>query len=265
VSLSPAQIAALVEVAQIWAGCQIVIVGATALGFHVEMRWRQTADVDLVVAVGVDDLQAIAQRPGWQQSARRQHEFRSPQGARLDILPAAAPLIERGHIAWPSGHVMSLAGMDLALAHAVARDVGGGHRVHVAPPPVVAVLKMVAYGDRPAERERDLADIAYLLDIYVDDDSDRRWDEAADVEYDLAPAFLLGRDIGGVATQTHRPLVAGFLDRVGDPDSVHHAIMDRLGPLSWRSEEGALHRRLDVFRRGFEGTLADRAAGEGDA
>ena len=259
-SLSPAQIAALVEVSQIWPGLQIVIIGATALGFHVEMRWRQTADLDLVIAVGVDDLQAIAQRPGWHQSALRQHEFRSPHGARMDILPAAAPLIERGHIAWPSGHMMSLAGMDLVFAHAVARDLGGGHLVHVAPAPVVAVLKMVAYGDRPSERERDLADIAYLLDVYVEDDSDRRWDEAADVEYDLAPAFLLGRDIGRLARETHRPLIGGFLDRVGDPDSVQHAIMQRLGPSSWRGEEGALQRRLDVFHRGFEGALVDRAA-----
>jgi hypothetical protein len=149
VNLSSAQIAALEEISQIWPDRAMVIIGATALGLFVEMRWRQTADLDLVIAIGVDDLQAIAQRPGWHQSALRQHEFRSPQGARMDILPAAATLIERGTLAWPSGHVMSLAGMDLAFVHAVAHDLGAGHRVHVAPPAVVTVLKMTAFGDRP--------------------------------------------------------------------------------------------------------------------
>jgi predicted nucleotidyltransferase len=257
VSLSPAQIAALAEISKIWPDRAMVIIGATALGLFVEMRWRQTADLDLVIAIGVDDLQAIAQRPGWQQSALRQHEFRSPQGARMDILPAAAALIERGALAWPSGHVMSLAGMDLAFVHAIAHDLGAGHRVRVAPPAVVTVLKMAAHGDRPTERERDLGDIAYLLDVYVEADSNRRWDEAAAIEYDLAPAFLLGLDLGRLAGESHRALVAQFLDRVGDPDSVHHAQMERLGPHSWRGEEEALRRRLDAFRQGFEGTSAD--------
>ncbi len=235
----------------------MVIIGATALGFYVEMRWRQTFDVDLVLAVGVDDLQEIAQRPGWRQDPRRQHEFRSPQGVKMDILPATATLIQRGNIVWPSGHVMSLAGMDLALAHADSFDLRDGHRMHVAPPAVVAMLKMVAHGDCPAERERDLGDIAYLLDIYVDSDSDRRWDEAAEIEYDLAPAFLLGHDIGRLAGTAHRPLVAGFLHRVGDPDSVYHAWMERLGPPHWSSDEEPLSKRLDAFRRGLKSAQLD--------
>ena len=61
---------------------------------------------------------------------------------------------------------MSLVGMDLAFKYA-ARHAGGAL---VAPPPVVALLKMVAFADRPAERERDLVDIAHLLDAYVNEE-----------------------------------------------------------------------------------------------
>ena len=35
--------------------------------------------------------------------------------------------------------------------------------LRVAPIPVLAILKIVAYQDRPQERERDLADLAYIL------------------------------------------------------------------------------------------------------
>ncbi len=257
-TLTPDQVAALGEIQETWPGRATVMIGATALGFYIDMRWRHTADVDLVVAVDVHELADIAQRPGWKQHPRKEHEFRSPRGARIDILPASAPLVEEGAIRWPSGHVMSLAGMDLAFAHAVAHEVGI-LRVDVAPPPVVTTLKMVSFTERSWDRERDLADIAHVLDLHVDEDSDRRWDEARDVEFDLASAFLLGRDVGRLMGKTHRVLVASFLDVVADPESAEHARMAQLGPASWRGQDDPLERRLDAFRQGWEATMAERA------
>ncbi len=32
----------------------MVIIGATALGFYLDMTWRKTADVDLLVALDLD-------------------------------------------------------------------------------------------------------------------------------------------------------------------------------------------------------------------
>ncbi|HEY6559879.1 MAG TPA: hypothetical protein VI072_21495 [Polyangiaceae bacterium] len=52
--------------------------------------------------------------------------------------------------------------MDLAFEHAEQRKVVHGYTASVAPPRVVAVLKMTAYCDRPVEREHDLEDIAHL-------------------------------------------------------------------------------------------------------
>jgi predicted nucleotidyltransferase len=125
--------------------------------------------------------------------------------------------------------------------------------VLVAPPPVVAVLKMVSFGDRPAERERDLADIGHLLDAYVEGDSlFERWDEAFDCgEFDLAPAYLLGLDMARIAVSgTHKDTIQTFLDRVG-PEGAHHATMVRVGPARWRTETRALERRLHAFRQGL--------------
>ena len=202
-TLTPGQLAALRDIDDTWPGRPAVIIGATALGFNMDMRWRGTADVDLVVAVDVEELSAITRRPGWTQHAT-----------------------------------------------------GDGQRVRVAPPAVVAVLKMASYLDRPAERDRDLADIAHLLDLYVDEDSDRRWEEAAGVEFDLTPAFLLGRDIGRLLGSARRALVDRFIARVGDPDSSEHSRMERRGPDTWRNQTEPLRRRLDSFRQGFEDGLS---------
>ena len=46
VSLTATQSTAVREVTEVWPGRKIVIIGATALGFYFDMRWRKTSDVD---------------------------------------------------------------------------------------------------------------------------------------------------------------------------------------------------------------------------
>jgi len=156
-SLTPPQIEALDGIARAWPRAKAVIIGAAALGFYYDMRWRRTADVDLVVALELEDFPgALLDRPGWQQHPRKEHEFVSPTGARVDLLPAGPKLLEAGTITWAGGQVMSLAGMGLAFAHAESHALSDHRAALVAPPPVLAILKMVSYADRPFERERDL-------------------------------------------------------------------------------------------------------------
>jgi len=252
-SLVENQISALREVDEVWPGVSAVIIGATALGFYFDMRWRQTADVDLVVALTLDEFPDLGARSGWRRHAKREHEFVSPSGAKLDLLPAGARLLQEGRLQWRDGSVMSLEGMDLAFEHAEPHVVQG-YRVLVAPPPVIAILKMVSFGERPAERERDLEDIAHLLDAYVDESSGRRWDDAAECgEFDLAPAYLLGLDIHRLlASDVHRAIVSGFLRQIESPESTSHLLMSSLGPERWRTEENPLARRIDAFRAGMK-------------
>ncbi len=250
-TLLPTQVLALRELEQVWPESRIVIIGATALGFYYEMSWRQTADVDLVVAVELAELDELANRAGWQQHPRKQHEFRSPDDVKLDVLPAGAQILEQGEIIWPGGHVMNMAGIELAFGHAASHDLDG-FVAQVAPPTVVALLKMTAYLDRPNDRLRDLADIAHLLDIYVEDDSERRWDEAVDVEeFELAPAYLFGLDVGKIVEDSHHALIRSFLDRVADPEGVEHAQMKQRGPSRWNGQLEPLERRLDAFKTGL--------------
>jgi predicted nucleotidyltransferase len=247
-SLSKGQLAALSELEQLWPEAEAVVIGATALGFYYDMSWRHTTDVDLVVALTVDVLPALANRPGWSRHPKREYEFTSPGGARVDLIPASPDLIRAGRLQWLNGTAMSLVGMDLAFKHAVRRD-----GVLVAPPAVVAILKMVAFSDRPAERERDLVDVGHLLDAYVKEDDERRWDETPDAtEFDLAPAFLLGIDVARLLSHDeHRRVVDTFLSQVEAPNSSAHLLMLGGGPLRWRTEENALGRRLGMFRAGL--------------
>lgn len=120
-SLTGNQVAALRELEEVWPQASAVIIGATALGFYYDTSRRQTADVDLAVAVELEEFPgALPDRPGWSQHSRKEHEFTSPQGVRLDILPAGRVLLDVGEVHWQSGHVMSLAGMDLAFERAIS-------------------------------------------------------------------------------------------------------------------------------------------------
>ena len=261
--LTSEQIAALRELSEIWPENHAVIIGATALGFYHDMRWRKTADIDLAVSLEFDDFPGnLRDRPGWQQHPTRAHEFLSPSGVKIDLLPAGERLLEQGQLQWPSGHVMNLVGMELAFMHAERHEVIDDCRVGVAPPAVLTVLKMASYCDRPDERERDLEDIAHLLEFYVDEDSDRRWEEAGDgVEFELAPAYLLGLDIGRLTDDSHRGLIDMFLARVSDPESLPHAVMKQRGPGRWKSIGDALPGRLNAFVTGLYAGAAQAPGG----
>lgn len=119
------------------------------------------------------------------------------------------------------------------------------------PPAAIVVLKMASYCDRPFERDRDLADIAHLLDAYEEDLSDRRWEEAAAQSFDVASSFLLGLDLGLLTRERHRDLVVEFLALVTDPDTRRHSLMEQRGPARWRSESEALVRRLEALQAGI--------------
>jgi hypothetical protein len=91
-TLTPMQVAALRELDLILESRPHVIIGAQALGFYYEPLWRTTLDVDLVVAADLDEFPlGIDRRPGWR-PGKYEHEFWSPGGVKLDIVPASERL-----------------------------------------------------------------------------------------------------------------------------------------------------------------------------
>lgn len=245
---APAITAVLRQLVAIWPDSPPVLIGANALP---DIGPRHTDDLDFVVAMEQDDIaRRLTTRAGWSVDPKLPFRWRSPEGQRIDILPAGARALAAGKIEWPGGFEMSLVGFDLALAHWTDEPIGEGASIRVATPPVIALLKMVAYLDRPAERQRDLGDLAHLMDSYVSPVDDRRFDEAAGHTFDAAPAYLLGLDLGRVCLPAHLAVVAAFLALLENRDGAHHALMQRQGPSGGR-EGDVLADRLRAFRSGL--------------
>lgn len=248
VPLTPFQAAALAAIRAAWPDTEAILIGALALGHHIPMDHRTTDDLDLAIAVPIEDFPGpLSSLEGWRRDARMEHRFFSSDGQMVDVLPAGESLIEKGYIDWPSGERMSLIGFDLAFAHNT-KEAAGETTVLVPSAPVLALLKMRAWLDRPERRKKDLGDLAHLLVGHVGDDDDRRFtddvfDLALDFE-DVSP-FLLGRDLALVLTAAHRAHVDQFLAKV-TPEK-----LTPQGPLSWISADDA-ERALASFRRGLE-------------
>jgi len=54
--LTAAQLDALRTLRAAYPDAEIAIIGATALAFHIDMTWRTSVDLDLVIAVSAADL-----------------------------------------------------------------------------------------------------------------------------------------------------------------------------------------------------------------
>src|SRR5690606_35387484 len=140
------------------------------------------------------------------------------------------------------------------LDHALPLEIAPGLSIGLAPLAVIVLLKMVAYLDRPAERERDLGDIAHIVTTYLEDDDERHWaSETYYPSFDEAGAYVLGRDLGELAEPCHRDQAEKFLGLVGDRESWHYTKFWRRGPDNWRSDEDTAELHLEAFRAGLNG------------
>ncbi len=260
------QISAFRELRLLWPNARLVLVGASALAVHEHMRWRKTDDLDLSISIPVGDFQAgLDSRPAWRRHAVKEHEFISPSGVKVDLLPVGPEQLARRELVWPSGFKMNLTGFRLVFSEAVPLDLAPGLQIQVAPLPVIALLKMVAWLDRPAERQRDLADLAHLLDEFVDPHDDAFFGPEVteqQVDYEQVSAYLLGREVGKLVDDDERALVERFIERLLTDEGLR-ALMARLGPRSWDGDAVALVPRVEAFRRGFRASLRPRSSPSG--
>src|SRR5690606_1736289 len=143
----------------------VVVIGAAALSHHIELP-RKTADVDLAVVAELAHIASLVAPLGWTRDPRIEIRWHGPDGIRADILPATSELIASGEIPMDRGdRAMSVVGFDLAIEHGVPIELTPtGETIHVASLAAIVVLKMVAWLDRPAERTKDLGDLALVLE-----------------------------------------------------------------------------------------------------
>jgi predicted nucleotidyltransferase len=174
-TLTPSQLRALGEVARMWTGVPVALIGASALACQIPSYRRETNDLDLVIAIDLEDAGKLVELAGWRPLPHAgEQAWQSPDGVRVDVVPASERLLAEGVIRWPrSGTEMNLAGLRLAFEASRRLDVDEGLSVLLTSVPAVAVLKVVAYLDRPESREKDIEDLAFLLEQYICDDERR--------------------------------------------------------------------------------------------
>jgi predicted nucleotidyltransferase len=127
-----------------------------------------------------------------------------------------------------------------------------GIQYRVIPPPVIALLKVIAFMDDPHRRKKDLLDIGELFRHY-EAASDRIFSDDVfaagldDIEY--ANAFLLGVDIRLIATDEEVEILNAFLGA----QSVSDEELRELDPEDIRQRgEARFQQQLRAFRRGLE-------------
>jgi predicted nucleotidyltransferase len=232
---------------------EIAIIGAAALICFVDIG-RFTRDIDLVVALDLEDFQEFADdllNLGWSREERKDHRWRGPSGSLIDLLPAGPRLREAKQITWPeSGFEMSLVGFDHVFRRAVPFLFSDVH-YRVAPAHVIALLKIVPFMDDQSRRKKDLLDIAELFRRY-EETSDRIFGDdvfAAELEdFEYAKAFLLGLDVGAIATTEEREIINDFLQA----QTLSEDIMGDLDREDADREAFRFQKQLRAFRKGVD-------------
>jgi predicted nucleotidyltransferase len=159
--LLPEQIDALRELraASDILAIDIVVIGAMALRVWIPDVHRLTEDVDVAVALDLDEFTSLTARLtefGWRPDTRWEPRWHSRGGARVDLLPLGQRARLQKQIVWPRAEtVMRVVGYDSVFSEAVPCELATDLRMPVAPLHVLALLKLAAYLDAPAVRQKD--------------------------------------------------------------------------------------------------------------
>jgi predicted nucleotidyltransferase len=176
----------------------------------------------------------------------------------IDLVPYGELAAADDTIEWPeTGRSMNVLGFHAAFQNAEEIEIAGEY-VRVATPPWHVALKLFAYADRG--QERDLTDIAFILDHATEAFSARVFEELSDeladevLGYDSAGPYLLARDL---LRQSPPKVIAALQDvltRILDePDHLAlRRLLLRAGSLERREQLlEEFVRRLEAFRRGL--------------
>ena len=204
-AFSERHVRAVRSVRATWPSARLVVVGGLAVERHTKMPWRTTNDIDFAIGIEVEEFPgALDSASGWEPDPDG-HEHRKLFECSLlaDFLPVGPDAASKTQITWPdSGHSMTVIGFDLAFKHQSLVDIGDGLQIAVADLAVVIILKMIAFLDRPTQRQRDVQDILAVLRWHEEGAGDRLFEEHVvklDLPADEAAAFLVGSDVAKIA------------------------------------------------------------------
>ena len=217
--LSAAQCREIIKLREVAPDAQCVIIGAVAVNHHVTLP-RSTGDVDLVLALDVAALRELLESVGWKQHPKMKQRW-TAKGFVADVLPASPGLIAAGAVSLDDNErEMSLVGFDLLFERAEEQELPGYcSSVLVASLPVIVVLKISAWLDRPHDRRKDLHDLGTILREALADDDERRWEGTIPGNFDQQSPRFVGQEVGRIIGPQHRELIERFFEKVLPGDS----------------------------------------------
>jgi predicted nucleotidyltransferase len=204
-------------------GVPFGIVGALVPELLLDARpARMTNDADVVViAQSLAEFEGIIDRLAGYGFTRTRvpHRLRHATGGLLDILPYDEALAPSGKLQFEDGVTFNMAGFRYVVPHAVMTSVEDGPVLPLAPLPLYALLKLVAFSDRKAGK--DLGSLLHCLEHYLEDD-DRRYGvefEGQGVPWEYTCAYLLGADGCTYLDAGTAAAVGPVLQSLADPDA----------------------------------------------
>ncbi len=254
-----AEIHALRDLAESRPGMRILVIGARALAHWIPMPWRKTFDIDVSIPISADEWNELHPTlPGWTAVAAREAAWRVGDGVEIDVLPVSTRDLAAGRMIWPrTGFEMNVQNLRHAFEHAIDVELESGLTIGIAPIAVLVALKATAYMDRPLEREKDLADIAHILEWYPPEDDPRRYEfEVIDLGFTMETVgcFILGKEIAAIIDPPDRVPVVQVIERVQEESDGGRArsLMLRKGPQIWKGDPRALLDRLAALAEGIQ-------------
>jgi predicted nucleotidyltransferase len=136
---------------------------------------RRTKDIDFAVFVGNRNeyeviKQHLREKEGYRDTRGNSFVLLTPRGTQVDILPFGG--IENDGESQNSGQGLTnirVEGMhEVFEAGTKPVTASTGREFQVASLPAIILLKLIAYDDRPEERQKDARDIANILESYFE-------------------------------------------------------------------------------------------------
>jgi predicted nucleotidyltransferase len=222
---------------------------------------RPTRDVNAIIAAETwAEFAELKRRltAAWFREGQEPHRLYLGN-AEIDLIPYSPALAPGERLQWPgTGQVMSTLGTSEALEHAQFEPIEDGLVLRMVPVSGCVLLKMIAYSDRPAERERDLTDVIHCFER-CEADGDRRFDVATGrsvdeipIQYEEAGAYLLGSEVASIARPASLQVVRRILASVTDEDagSVREAFRAERRYIDREERAQYLYRVVRVFSAG---------------
>lgn len=210
-----------------------LVVGAGARLLMLDWKYQLSSSrttIDWDIAVSVSDWDEFRELRGAltaEPDARFfrtsvEHRLKHISGIPIDIIPFGS-IEQEGKITWPEdASIMEVIGFKEVHSSAQWFALEGDFGVLVATPAGLAFLKIFSFFER--RRNDDLRDLYFIARHYAEaGNEDRIFDQLysllseGSIRYDIAGAYLLGRDMQRILSMKTKELAAKLLTNLTDP------------------------------------------------